>query len=597
MLPPPMMRLPLGLLALLPLGMASAQTPSKTETTAYTYTNDGSLLHVRTTVTEGHNQLAGDPTETYFTWDNCTPQAGNPPTCALQPANGNLLGYGPSPGDESAWSAHYDALDRLSQVTNGQGHTAVYHYHPDELLKASLNAEAPRTDGLQHYYDQSHYPQVTNLYDRHTETLSSRHRRIRYLEDGRQQLLVRHRKDVDGVYDPIGQTMQPYRYDPYGAGGEGSAPRASMDRGGPLYSVNTNPFQYSDELRDPVSGADYLRARWYLPGHQTFVQRDPVRNLNRYGYANGNPIRNHDPGGTSAKQFFKGLVSGFLQTPKSFVAMFGIEYHGRVWNWSPETAARFWGNPVTIASLLADAVMSPAASDVAADLDVWFAGGRWYGSDTSQAAIGVRGRLKVLGLKMLTTGFQHFGQTAAAVGFSRLNPHHRSESFARQYGAAVAGSVVTATAFAVVKSATEYMISTDRYWSQERGEFVTQRSRFRANASAISSREQTLASDIDRRALQDIAIRVRRHAFGQGDEVSPTHERFLEGVDKSRTYSYARRLESARGVRAQTLWYSILRAKRYFRSVPYGKPLPLPAVDAIDGFSFDSGSDSSSGSD
>ena len=293
----------LGLLALLPFGMASAQTPSKTETTAYTYTKDGSLLYVRTTVTEGHNQVAGDPTEIFFTWDNCTPQAGNPPTCALQPANGNLLGYGPSPGDESAWSAHYDALDRLSQVTNGQGHTAVYHYHPDELLKASLNAEAPRTDGLQHYYDQSHYPQVTNLYDRHTETLSSRHRRIRYLEDGRQQLLVRHRKDVDGVYDPIGQTMQPYRYDPYGAGGEGSAPRASMDRGGPLYSVNTNPFQYSDELRDPVSGADYLRARWYLPGHQMFVQRDPVRNLNRYGYAFGNPITNHDPSGGRPQRF------------------------------------------------------------------------------------------------------------------------------------------------------------------------------------------------------------------------------------------------------------------------------------------------------
>ena len=77
----------LGLLALLPLGMASAQTPSKTETTAYTYTKDSSLLHVRTTVTE--NGVTGDSTETYFTWDNCTPQAGSPPTCVPQPANGN----------------------------------------------------------------------------------------------------------------------------------------------------------------------------------------------------------------------------------------------------------------------------------------------------------------------------------------------------------------------------------------------------------------------------------------------------------------------------------------------------------------------------
>ena len=311
-----MRRLYAGLLVLAAwyLGaLASAQTPTKVETTTYTYNRDGAVTRILEQVTE--NGLVGTPTVTYFTWDNCTPDEQDPTTCTLHPANGNLLGYGPAPGDDTLWqwSAHYDGLDRMTQATNAQQQTAVYRYHPDELLAASLNANASSSDGLQFYCDQSRYPQVTNIYDRHTGTLSARHAGIRYV-DGRQQLLVRHRKDTDGVYDPIGQTMEAYRYDPYGAGGVVNAPMASLGSTGPLYSVETNPFQYSAELRDPVSGADYLRARWYLPKHQTFLQRDPARNLNRYGYANGNPIMNHDPRGTSAEKFFKNLAIGMMSS-------------------------------------------------------------------------------------------------------------------------------------------------------------------------------------------------------------------------------------------------------------------------------------------
>ena len=282
------------------MGPAVAQA-NRTQTTTYTYNPDGALTST-TTVTES---AEGEVTEEvhYFTWDNCVPEMGDASRCALSPANGNLLGIGVVPRDESEWSAHYDVLDRLVQAMNQAQQTAVYRYHPDELLAASLNADSPSTDGLQHYYDESHYPQVTNLYDRHTGTLSTRHQRIRYLQDGTEQMLVRHRKDVDGVYDLKGQTMRGYQYDPYGATVEFTPPALDSTASGPLYSNATNPYQYSNELRDPVSGADYLRARWYLPGHQTFLQRDPVPNLNRYGYGNGNPVTNHDPSGQSAKKF------------------------------------------------------------------------------------------------------------------------------------------------------------------------------------------------------------------------------------------------------------------------------------------------------
>ena len=263
---------------------------AETTTKVYTYNADGALTSIQET-------SGGSSKTTYFTWDNFDAASG-----AGMAANGNLIGIGTMEGDDSIQSLQHDNLDRLIRVTNPQDMTAaVYEYHPDDLLAASLNADAPSTDGLQHYYDESGYPQVTNLYDRHTGELSSRHHRIRYLADGTEQMLVQHRKDVDGVYNLGQQTMSGYAYDPYGANLEQElmgAPPA-----GPLYSVRNNPYKYTHELRDPISKAYYLRARWYLPEHQTFLQRDPVANVNRYGYTDGNPINRTDASGQSWNSF------------------------------------------------------------------------------------------------------------------------------------------------------------------------------------------------------------------------------------------------------------------------------------------------------
>ena len=69
-----------------------------------------------------------------------------PSTGTVPAAKGNLVGYGPSPGDGSGWSGRYDLLDRLVRVTNPQRQRAQYAYHPDELLSVSLNADRPSTD-------------------------------------------------------------------------------------------------------------------------------------------------------------------------------------------------------------------------------------------------------------------------------------------------------------------------------------------------------------------------------------------------------------------------------------------------------------------
>lgn len=70
------------------------------------------------------------------------------------------------------------------------------------------------------------------------------------------------------------------------------------------FGGSVNPFLYTGEYRDSVSGLDYLRARWMDSGVGRFVSRDrfeglrtnPVT-LNPYLYAGSNPVVFIDPSG------------------------------------------------------------------------------------------------------------------------------------------------------------------------------------------------------------------------------------------------------------------------------------------------------------
>jgi len=58
-------------------------------------------------------------------------------------------------------------------------------------------------------------------------------------------------------------------------------------------------FGYSGQYQDDESGLVYLRARYYDPGTQQFISRDPAvgRTGQPYAYAYGNPISYSDPAG------------------------------------------------------------------------------------------------------------------------------------------------------------------------------------------------------------------------------------------------------------------------------------------------------------
>jgi len=68
--------------------------------------------------------------------------------------------------------------------------------------------------------------------------------------------------------------------------------------------VTPNPYKFQGEWHDEATGLVYLRARWYDPGTGRFLSSDPSNgrprsplSLNRYIYANADPLNRIDPSG------------------------------------------------------------------------------------------------------------------------------------------------------------------------------------------------------------------------------------------------------------------------------------------------------------
>ncbi|MGH7789691.1 MAG: RHS repeat-associated core domain-containing protein [Candidatus Binatia bacterium] len=252
----------------------------QTTTTTYAHNADGAVVAV-TTVVDG-----GTPRTTYFTWDNYLPDETTPTSGTVSAADGNLIAVGDAPGLTAQLS--YDVRDRLVSCSPGDGPSASYAYDPASLMASSTLASQ---DTLRFHYDTSAPALMVNIAHSSTGLVSSFLGPVHYLSDGREQVLLNPRKDTAGVYDADAQTLASYAYDPYGARTDAPAPI------GDDYDLAANPFQYGGEYRDPSCGAYYLRARWYLAGHQTFLSRDAGDPLHRYNYTAGNPIGRVDPSG------------------------------------------------------------------------------------------------------------------------------------------------------------------------------------------------------------------------------------------------------------------------------------------------------------
>jgi YD repeat-containing protein len=94
------------------------------EATTYQYNADGAATAVTTEV-EGQT-----PSTVYLTWGNFVPSSSDPSTGTVLAANGNLRGYGPTPGSAFTTQFEYDQLDRLTGAAAAGAQSTAYTYYP-----------------------------------------------------------------------------------------------------------------------------------------------------------------------------------------------------------------------------------------------------------------------------------------------------------------------------------------------------------------------------------------------------------------------------------------------------------------------------------
>ncbi len=75
---------------------------------------------------------------------------------------------------------------------------------------------------------------------------------------------------------------------------------------------DANPFRYSGYQYDWETGLYYLKARYYSPGLGRFLTMDPVIGVNRYMYADNNPVNMVDLSGNITQDEIKAYKEGRL---------------------------------------------------------------------------------------------------------------------------------------------------------------------------------------------------------------------------------------------------------------------------------------------
>jgi RHS repeat-associated protein len=270
---------------------------STTTVTAYEYNDDGAPTSITT------QQDGGAPSTVYLTWDNFVPDADDPTSGTASSGNGNLAAEGSDPSSSSAVYT-FDRRDRLTGYASG-AQKVTYAYYADGMMASSTTADG---EGFSFYYDQGKAPQMINVRQVSDGRWSARLGAVRHLSDGTDQVLMTPRKDVSCEYDSSADTISAYRYDAFGACT--CTGTCTCTESGGQYDIRDNPFRYAGEYRDAIWQGQYLRARWYDPQVPSFVSRDPLAHLNRYGYGDANPVMMTDPRGMKAG-FWKGLARGF----------------------------------------------------------------------------------------------------------------------------------------------------------------------------------------------------------------------------------------------------------------------------------------------
>ncbi|MEU5861942.1 RHS repeat-associated core domain-containing protein [Nonomuraea sp. NPDC047529] len=182
---------------------------------------------------------------------------------------------------------HYDGLDRVETRTQGQQTTRhVYDGLSDNLVCVTDAANVVRAA-----FGRDALGRTLGISDGAGAQLA--------FSDLRGDLVGAFKADGTSLIDSVA-------YDPFGE---------VITRTG-----NAHALGYQGAYTDPDSGKINMAARWYQPSTGSFVSgdtlsqnADPSVQLNRYAYANDNPLTNIDPDGHKALSKVMGKLAGMVK--------------------------------------------------------------------------------------------------------------------------------------------------------------------------------------------------------------------------------------------------------------------------------------------
>ncbi|HEY0174646.1 MAG TPA: Ig-like domain-containing protein, partial [Pyrinomonadaceae bacterium] len=295
-------------------------------------------------------------------------------------AGNRLTARGEEPGGAGAvdLAYSYDALNRLTQITGGAGGTFAYEYDNNGNLLATTQGGSPR--GRYEYDSRNQLRRVTDgagaevaRYDydflrrRLTRGLGGQTTQYAYwgdrltgeFDEPTRGLRARYDFGADGApvrgelgaegerwyfSDALGSVTALSRLDPQTqqgsmtAGYEYTAWGAQQAAG-----ASANPVGYTGQRLDPETGLMGLGngERFYSPQLGRFTQQDSwagalaaTQTLNRYAYANSNPLRFIDPSGNQPQESRGRIYQA--------AAEYGFDKRGNNnwWNYTKNVAAR-----------------------------------------------------------------------------------------------------------------------------------------------------------------------------------------------------------------------------------------------------------------
>ena len=278
-------------------------------TNVYTY-NDINQLLQRTETTEENGQT----TQVQFDY--------------IYDENGNTIAVDEIKNNQATriYEYDYNGLNQMVGFTNVQNNEYYgYDYYPNGKRSSKYTSSQTGTESIEFLYGHNgnllnaEYSQNSQLQKR-----SSYFAGIRFVDDlinsndsiFQLPLADRHNHPATISFSQGQSQIQSYHLTDYGQLSQSNTnnnTNGNVSNNGPLIDFSLNPKVYGSGYYDPESKLQYMGARYYSADSHRFMAQDSYNLLNRYNYANANPVMNYDPSGHSAVgDFAKGIANGFI---------------------------------------------------------------------------------------------------------------------------------------------------------------------------------------------------------------------------------------------------------------------------------------------